>query len=409
MSKRNSKRGVVVGDKTWQQGDMFGASAADLPLFSGACVTVQEPAPEPETVQAAQLTLGAGVVDSASIAPINTLEGDDTVDAVTDETGGHGWSDYAEWNVADDKIKYYPAARLSDEEYKRVTAAGFAWWGGSQCFAAKWTPGRVDLLREMFGVTVEDVEEEDDAEARAERFEGYAGNAAARSRAAFNGVHRITDMIPLGQPILVGHHSERRARRDAERIESGMRKGSEEYKKAEYWQRRARATVARAERREEPGAISRRIEELERDRRKHVRDMTPTGLKDKQGNVWMEGRYWVKESSVPRIVAECERWIEHIDTRLAYERALYEASGGTFAEQKAAEGVKPEVGGLVLARGDWCEVLRVNPKTVTMRIIGGPCAGWEFKRPFAEIKAIKSKAEADAIRAKVAEAEAAAK
>jgi hypothetical protein len=34
-------------------------------------------------------------------------------------------------------------------------------------------------------------------------------------------------MIPFGQPILVGHHSEGRARRDQGRIESGMRAGVE--------------------------------------------------------------------------------------------------------------------------------------------------------------------------------------
>ncbi len=34
-------------------------------------------------------------------------------------------------------------------------------------------------------------------------------------------------MIPPGQPILVGHHSERRTRRDAQRIENGMKTSSD--------------------------------------------------------------------------------------------------------------------------------------------------------------------------------------
>jgi hypothetical protein len=40
-------------------------------------------------------------------------------------------------------------------------------------------------------------------------------------------------MIPMGQPILVGHHSERHHRRDLERIDSNMRKGIERSNMAE--------------------------------------------------------------------------------------------------------------------------------------------------------------------------------
>lgn len=32
----------------------------------------------------------------------------------------------------------------------------------------------------------------------------------------------ITENTPFGQPILIGHHSEKRARRDAQRIQDGM-------------------------------------------------------------------------------------------------------------------------------------------------------------------------------------------
>jgi hypothetical protein len=69
-------------------------------------------------------------------------------------------------------------------------------------------------------------------EAKIEKRETWATSASAKSDAAFEGVRRIADNIPLGQPILVGHHSERHARRDQARIESGMTKGCELQKKA---------------------------------------------------------------------------------------------------------------------------------------------------------------------------------
>ncbi|BBW63592.1 hypothetical protein THOESC006_P10820 (plasmid) [Escherichia coli] len=47
--------------------------------------------------------------------------------------------------------------------------------------------------------------------ARAERFTGYSGKRASESAQALDEVERLAAMIRAGQPILVGHHSERRA------------------------------------------------------------------------------------------------------------------------------------------------------------------------------------------------------
>ena len=62
----------------------------------------------------------------------------------------------------------------------------------------------------------------------------WAIKAEAKSQAAFNTAHRIGDAIPMGQPILVGHHSERHHRRDIARIDSNMARGVERSKMAEH-------------------------------------------------------------------------------------------------------------------------------------------------------------------------------
>jgi hypothetical protein len=59
--------------------------------------------------------------------------------------------------------------------------------------------------------------------ARAERLRGWSEANADRSDARYAGAKQVSDGIPFGQPILVGHHSERRHRRDAQRIHDGMR------------------------------------------------------------------------------------------------------------------------------------------------------------------------------------------
>lgn len=74
---------------------------------------------------------------------------------------------------------------------------------------------------------------------RKERQAERAERLAAEASAAFKRSSDILSVIPPGQPILVGHHSERRHRRDLERADNAMRKGVELHKAAEEAARRA--------------------------------------------------------------------------------------------------------------------------------------------------------------------------
>ena len=72
-------------------------------------------------------------------------------------------------------------------------------------------------------------------EAKAERYEAYAENAHTKATDRQNKVEKIMSFIPPGQPILVGHHSEKRHRKDIERMDSNMRRSVEETEKADYF------------------------------------------------------------------------------------------------------------------------------------------------------------------------------
>lgn len=78
-------------------------------------------------------------------------------------------------------------------------------------------------------------------EARAERYREYAENAAKRATAAFNASNDAVANIPLGQPILVGHHSEKAHRRALERSNSAMMRSVHESEKAAYYAQKAEA------------------------------------------------------------------------------------------------------------------------------------------------------------------------
>lgn len=75
--------------------------------------------------------------------------------------------------------------------------------------------------------------------AKMDRRREWAGKADARSEAAAQKAGALAERIPPGQPVLVGHHSERRHRRDAERIRAGFTRAHEEHQKAEHHRQRA--------------------------------------------------------------------------------------------------------------------------------------------------------------------------
>lgn len=77
--------------------------------------------------------------------------------------------------------------------------------------------------------------------ARVERLKERADNATREAEQRFAAAFGIIENIPPGQPILVGHHSEGRHRRDLARHDAGMRKGFEMQKKAEALRNAAEA------------------------------------------------------------------------------------------------------------------------------------------------------------------------
>ena len=85
-------------------------------------------------------------------------------------------------------------------------------------------------------------------ERRAELRREWAEKRVAKADAAFKAAKAVGDMIPFGQPILVGHHSEKRARADAKRIENGMRAGIESERMAARHDRAAATLESRLKR-----------------------------------------------------------------------------------------------------------------------------------------------------------------
>lgn len=289
-------------------------------------------------------------------------------------------SDYigtATYSPEDNKIRIDAYERLSPELYKRVRDAGFIWAPRQKIFVAPmWTPDREDLALELCGeIGDEDKSLVERAEERAERFEEYSDKREQDANRAHAAVAAIADNIPLGQPILVGHHSERHARKDAERIENGMRRAVKMWETSKYWEDRAAGALAHARYLERPDVRARRIKGLESDirvmRAKYTPDPRTKPIMQsrwnakpgdpKEEHVWCgsgsRGGSWVPVASLPGLERYYSRWIAHCENRLLYERAMLAESGGL-----PTDNVNLEIGGRVLVRGEWVTITKLNKK-----------------------------------------------
>jgi hypothetical protein len=76
-------------------------------------------------------------------------------------------------------------------------------------------------------------------EAKLEKRREWAVKAEARADQRFKTAHSIVESIPLGQPILVGHHSEKRHRAAIDRMAANMTKGCEESDLAKHHESKA--------------------------------------------------------------------------------------------------------------------------------------------------------------------------
>ncbi|TMR92820.1 DUF3560 domain-containing protein [Nonomuraea basaltis] len=108
----------------------------------------------------------------------------------------------------------------------------------------------------------------DRLEDRRDALERKADRHAGEAAAAHERANQLGERFAGGQPILVGHHSERGARRDQKRMHQAMSKSIDENDQAQETARRANAVGSQLRRSATPEVTARRIKTAESELRK---------------------------------------------------------------------------------------------------------------------------------------------
>jgi hypothetical protein len=102
-------------------------------------------------------------------------------------------------------------------------------------------------------------------DARIERMRAKAARLEVAAKGAHAQARAVADLIPMGQPVLVGHHSQRRHERDLDRMRRSFTKSVELTRDAEALARRAdRAERSTAVSSDDPEAVEKLREKLAR-------------------------------------------------------------------------------------------------------------------------------------------------
>ena len=319
--------------------------------------------------------------------------------------------DYATYDPDDNKIRIY-SGRVERELYDALKGLKFNRAYKQGCFYGTWTPAREDVALALCGeIDDEDTSLQDRAEDRHARFATYSSNAEKRAKAAIKAGDDAVAGIPFGQPILVGHHSERKHRKAVEKAQRAAERTVEEVDRRDYWAWRARGVLRNANRTFDRGVVMRRIKKLESERRKKQRELNGKDYDHALGFfIWdLEHEYpdefaennqrlyasaaWRQKrklESMPKTEARlqkwqagrdrwCNRWIEHLDGQVGYWKALLEEKHDVDIDEQY-----PLKKGCWIRCGyGWAQVERVNKgadKRISSVSVDPPTASW-YKGP----------------------------
>lgn len=225
------------------------------------------------------------------------------------------------------------------------------------------------------------------AETRADYLDGKAERLAAQADAGFARAREMASIIPLGQPILIGHHSERRDRNYRARINSTEDRALEAHNAAEDTSRRAASAANTQAHRESLPATLRRIATLEAERRDVTRRLDGDGRAGVRympdgsirTGVGASGEY--RDQLTTRgteLDAQLDYWRQHVD-------ALAGAGVKVYSRKDFAPGDWARVRG-----GRWMLVVKANPKNLKLQSEHMP---WPLDYPYGDVTGHRTAAE----------------
>ncbi len=252
--------------------------------------------------------------------------------------------------------------RPDEETRAALKRAGWRW----SSYREQWRSNRRNAPYSIpAGITVEDGGECDYSSERADRLTTRADAHYAQYQEKHAKAHARASRIPFGQPILVGHHSEGRHRRDLDRIHNDYGKAFAEYEKSRDLRTQAASSARFQAYKQTAPAMARRLERLSVEQRQVQRIMDGLSKRHDAGE------------DVSAYQQQVQWRMDTIRGEIGELEAKIAEAGGLLADA-----IEVHPGDLVNLRGYTVRVTRVNPKSYSGVIVAPDnrgLDGWKGK------------------------------
>ncbi|MCJ8292913.1 MAG: DUF3560 domain-containing protein [Colwellia sp.] len=174
----------------------------------------------------------------------------------------------ATYSPEDNKLRLYTDVRIDQSDWELMKQHGWKWAPKQELFVCYWSVAREDFCLAIAGdILPEEMTMVERAEAKADRLLILAKKRVADSLGYAAAANELSLRIDSNQPILGGHHSQRKAEKTQIAVERNIAKAEETASAVGYWVWRAQGVIGHADQKNSFRTTSSRIKTLLKDMR----------------------------------------------------------------------------------------------------------------------------------------------
>jgi len=174
----------------------------------------------------------------------------------------------ATYSPEDNKLRLYTDVRIDQEDWLLMKSNGWKWAPKQELFVCYWSVSNEDFCLALAGdILPEEMTMVERAEAKADRLLILAQKRSDQCVGYQRAANDLAMRIDSNQPILGGHHSQRKAEKTQIAVERNIAKAEDTAQAVGYWVWRAKGVIGHADYKNNTRTIYNRIKTLLKDLR----------------------------------------------------------------------------------------------------------------------------------------------
>lgn len=178
----------------------------------------------------------------------------------------------ATYSPEDNKLRLYADVRIDSDDWQEMKTNGWKWAPKQELFVCYWSINNEDFCLAIAGdIMPEQMTMVERAEFKADRLLILAQKRSTQCIGYQKAANELMMRIDHNQPILSGHHSQRKAEKTELQVKRNIEKAEETASAVSYWVLRARGVIGHADYKNNTRTIYNRIKTLLKDLRTNQR------------------------------------------------------------------------------------------------------------------------------------------